>query len=289
MFDQLESLRQQALAGDDYAVAALSDALASSGPIGERYIAGDTAGAWQALVALGAAVREPAHLDEARGVAWETMRRVRRNLETLLKRLDAIGYRRASPDGLGEPVSEEELDEIERSLGGPLPLSLRAFWRVVGSINLTQSQGQIVHEWISTPSSDLECLGDDDPLVVPAVCAEDFEFISDSTPDDHGRHVVELSADRFHKANVSGGPGYGVWLPDARADFRIYNDVCRNEEKGDEEAMGYLADGQFFVRMLRDSMIGGGFRGPVDRNDDDMPPLPLRPLQRQLADGLLRI
>jgi hypothetical protein len=36
-------------------------------------------------------------------------------------------------------------------------------------------------------------------------------------------------------------------------------------------------------------MFGGGFRGPIDRDDDDIRPLPLRALQRQLAEGLLQI
>ena len=88
---------------------------------------------------------------------------------------------------------------------------------------------------------------------------------------------------------MSGGPGYGLWLPDARADFRLYNDVCAPEEAGDEEHLGYLAQGQFFVRLLRDTMRGGGFRGPVDRESDELAPLPLRAVQRQLAEGLLPI
>jgi hypothetical protein len=287
--DPLAGLRAAALAGDPRAVAQLSDALARSGPIGARYVAGDGEGAWQALVDLGAAVRDPEHLAEARALAWETMRRVRRNLETLLARLDAIGYRRATPGGLAPPLSEDELDAIERALLGPLPLSLRAFWGVVGGVDLTQADDQIVHDWIDAPPDELACLGDDDPLVLPVPSVADFEHVGAGTPDDHGRHLVDLSPDRFGKAGVSGGPGYGLWLPDARADFRLYNDVCAPEEAGDEEHLGYLAQGQFFVRLLRDTMRGGGFRGPVDRESDELTPLPLRAVQRQLAEGLLPI
>jgi hypothetical protein len=158
-------------------------------------------------------------------------------------------------------------------------------------VDLTQSQSQIVHDWLDDPPSELACLGDDDPLVVVGARAEDYEAVADATPDDCGRHVVELSLDRFHKANVSGGSDYAVWLPDARADFRIYNDLCSPEERGNEEALGYVADGQFFVRMLRDTMLGGGFRGPLDRerDDDEVRLLPLRALERQLASGLLRV
>lgn len=137
----------------------LGDALADSGPIGKLYMEGETVAAWDALVALGSAVREPAHISEAWGVAWETMRRVRHNLEILIQRLAAIGYRGGL---LGPPCSVQDVDEVERTMGGPVPLSIRAFWEVVGSVDLCQAPEQIVHDWIDIPTSDLECLGDDD-------------------------------------------------------------------------------------------------------------------------------
>ena len=47
----------------------------------ERYLAGEYEQVWSELQALGPAVRQKPYLAEARKVATETMRRVRRNCE----------------------------------------------------------------------------------------------------------------------------------------------------------------------------------------------------------------
>src|SRR5690348_14284279 len=116
----------------------------------DRYLAGEYEQVWAELVALGPAVRtEPVYAD-ARAVAHETMCRVRHNIETLIPRLREIGYQ-LGYDGI--PVSDEErrhlapvfappapqvADTMVRleSQIGPLPLSLRAFYEMVGAVNL---------------------------------------------------------------------------------------------------------------------------------------------------------
>ncbi len=57
-----------------------------------RYQAGEHEAVWAEMTALGAAVRTAPHLDDAWAVARETMRRARSNVETLIRRLDALGY-----------------------------------------------------------------------------------------------------------------------------------------------------------------------------------------------------
>lgn len=100
-----------------------------------------------------------------------------------------------------------------------------------------------------------------------------------------GRQCFELGDERHQKSRVSGGPfGPCIWLPDVNADFRICGDMCPPDERGEDEL-----DGQYFVRMLRQTMLGGGFRGPIDRDQDEVVSLPLRALERQLASGLLPI
>lgn len=279
-------LLDEVVSGDAAATEHLEKRVAQSGLLGARYMSGDTVGAWRALVAAG-----PAALTlEGRLIAYETMRRVRRNLERIVPRLEQVGYRRAQPGGLGPTIADATLDEYEEQLGGPLPLSLRAFWRMVGSIDLRQSARQMVHDWLEVPPSELHCLGDDDPLVVPDPESFDFEGAAeyDDSQEEYpdvedarlGRFLFPLSSDRFHKAEVSGGPGYGVWLPQPAADFRIFLDVFHGADGG---------HGQWFVEMLRDTQLGGGFRGPIDRTDDDWRRLPLRKLERELGDGLLAI
>ena len=58
-----------------------------------RYQAGEHEAVWAELTALGAKLREAPHFDQAWAVARETMRRARHNIEQIIRRLDAMGYR----------------------------------------------------------------------------------------------------------------------------------------------------------------------------------------------------
>ena len=103
-----------------------------------RYLAGEHEAVWRELAAMGDGVRDPAVLDDARAVARETMRRVRRNVETVVARLRAMGYRFAEPAQVHEPPTPAllaRLDTLEAQ-AGPLPLALRAFYEEVGSVCL---------------------------------------------------------------------------------------------------------------------------------------------------------
>ncbi len=117
----------------------------------ERYLAGEYEPVWAELVALGGRVCEEPLYTEARAVARETMRRVRHNVELLIPRLRALGYRFGEglfPDAPldpevvpGPPHAPPEadaparVDELE-GLVGAIPLSVRAFYEVVGAVNL---------------------------------------------------------------------------------------------------------------------------------------------------------
>lgn len=57
-----------------------------------RYQAGEHETVWAEMVSLGPDVRSKPYLEPAWSVAQETMRRARHNVETIVKRLDQIGY-----------------------------------------------------------------------------------------------------------------------------------------------------------------------------------------------------
>jgi len=57
-----------------------------------RYRAGEREAVWREMTALGAAVRDPPHFDDAWQTARETMKRARRNVRTIIQRLDGLGY-----------------------------------------------------------------------------------------------------------------------------------------------------------------------------------------------------
>ena len=63
-----------------------------SGAFLRRYQAGEREQVWREMTALGAAVRAPPYLDDAWATARETMRRARRNVRTIIERLDKLGY-----------------------------------------------------------------------------------------------------------------------------------------------------------------------------------------------------
>lgn len=122
----------------------------------ERYLSGECEAVWAELTALGNLRRDDAMWDVAITIAQETMRRVRTNIRTLAERLIQLEFRfgeglydeedKAERERLlaDEPVhsfSDEQpamfRDEIARleELTGGLPIALRAFYEVVGSVN----------------------------------------------------------------------------------------------------------------------------------------------------------
>jgi hypothetical protein len=62
------------------------------GSLLRRYQSGEHEAVWSDMVALGAAVREAPHAEDAAAVARETMRRARHNVELIIRRLNALGY-----------------------------------------------------------------------------------------------------------------------------------------------------------------------------------------------------
>lgn len=143
----------------------------------ERYQQGASEEVWTDLLALGEQVRtEPVYTD-ALAVARETIRRARFNIETLIPRLRAGGYQfgygwvteqqdydpdlvatvahleaqRPSVPWISPPPDvHERLAELEQLIGGPLPLSLRAWYEVAGQVNFV---GELPARWGFTPEA----------------------------------------------------------------------------------------------------------------------------------------
>lgn len=239
----------------------------------DRYRSGNSAAVWGEMRDLGAGIRSERLWDHAQAVAAETMVRARQNIDTVVERLQALGYRFAQPAPVYWPPTPQtaaQLDAFE-SRHGPMPLSLRSFYEIAGTVDLTQSTAQLVQYWPEDrrkEASELEIAGEYDPLVV--------EPLDDpkSWPGVAGTAWF-FACDEFHKANYSGGANYHVVLPDEGADFRIY---------------GMADNSEFFVDYLRSTFAGGGFRGRSDADDERAwKMLPDLRLTRQLAHGLLPI
>lgn len=219
-------------------------------PFLDRYLAGEHETVWKELVALGDSVRTGPHAADALAVARETMNRVEQNLRTLAGRLHELGYRFVDPTargglfGLGKPKAHAphvppvgdagvQVAALEGAAGGPIPLSLRAFYEVVGDVNFLGE-----HPTLAPRGSAIA-----DPLFVHGVadaiaCVESW--------DDDDQKMIVVAPDALHKANVSGGDPYMLAVPDGAADALL-----------EEEPRGVT-----FVEYLRIAILGwGGFPG----------------------------
>lgn len=288
----LRTLQAAVLRGDGDAVSVLHQRMRQLGGPAAQVVDGQSEAAWDELWELGEGVRRDGRLVIAEAVAWETMRRVRANVEVLLGRYHAIGYRLEVPDeALLPPADPAHIAALEHAAGGPLPLSMAAFWEHMAGVDLRQARAQGVHGWSGhqggRPVDPVELLGDDDPLQVIDIAALHAEL---GDPESYlvgrldGRTYLFFAADCFHKANVSGGENYHLLVPEPRADFRIIGDVSPEHHA----AWSSYGGGQRFVSALRRTFQGGGFRGHLSPD----PPAawsPWQPIHRQLAEGLLPI
>lgn len=209
----------------------------------ERYRAGEYEQVWRDLQALGATVRREPYYREAWSVATETMQRVRRNCEVLVSRLRSMGYEfGVYPDGsrgyytdgplvLPSAALRSDCDELEAQVG-PLPLSLRAFWMEVGSV-----------DWVGNHPAWPSGL---DPLVVYPPAGALSELDIEFEEEEQAQFEVSLAPDDLHKDNVSGGSPYAIALPDTTVDAILLNE----------------RHGSLFVPYLRLAILRfGGFPG----------------------------
>ncbi|MEO7714713.1 MAG: hypothetical protein ABIY70_00805 [Capsulimonas sp.] len=217
----------------------------------DRYRAGEHEQVWAELTALSDAVRTEPLLSEAMAVARETMAWARQNVELLIPRLEAIGYRfgfyeegapvPSYPGPLVPPPPDitTQLDTLETAVGA-LPLSLRAWYEAVGAVDFMGFHAQ----WRAIYP---------DPLVVNEL---ELEYRLDSYRDwreecdeegeeEMGPYEYEFAPDFYHKANVSGGAPYGIALPCLTADATAENEPHRTT----------------FVDYLRICFQWGGFPG----------------------------
>ena len=215
---------------------------------------------WAELVGLGDAVRRDPHAADALAVAYETMRRVDVNVRILVERLGEMGYRFGPPVGAGGrllalfrrdrpqpgnahvppgPGARAARLRIEKRIG-PLPLSIRAFFELVGSVDLTGQHPAL------TPASGAVA---EDPLVAHGV-SDAWEQVDGAEEGEMDEIII--APDDLHKAGTSGGDPYSIAVPDPRADGELLNE----------------RHGLLFVPYLRLCFRFGGFpgyEGQIDR------------------------
>ena len=230
----------------------------------ERYLAGEHCEVWRELGALGAEIRSDRYAADALAVAYATMRRVSGNIRTIVERLREIGYefdiesvnrdkvinfgvarwnlwvgardqQRPAPL-MPPPQRTADWKRLERD-AGELPISLRAWYEIVGSVTLLGK-----HPVLSPGDATLL----PDPLVVVPL-SQVVRAWDDSPPDvgtEEQPFAADLAPDAVSKAH-GGGRSYSIVLPAVGMDA-----LLRNERHGLP-----------FADYLRLALRWGGFPG----------------------------
>jgi hypothetical protein len=107
---------------------------------------------------------------------------------------------------------QKTLASFERRVG-ILPISLRAFYEIVGAVNLLGR-----HTNLAPPDGTVA----PDPLLVYGV--EDALANAESEDDDDEQSRVVIAPDDLHKADTSGGDPYEIMVPEPRADGELLNE-----------------------------------------------------------------
>jgi hypothetical protein len=258
----------------------------------ERYEQGDHTAVWHELRALGDQIRQPPLRADAQAVAHATMQRVRHDLERLILRLQRLNYAFGagffddlSPEEAVEarrlapvfappaPATQAQLAELE-GLVGPLPLSLRAFYEVVGSVNLVgrfppgtfgpaEAEGRRQRalrpslEIPFNPAFDYEL----DPLFVYSlemtlVLFHDWRDRRTTSGQPLLPYRLPIGPDCFFKYSLSGGGQYSVEVPCAAADAPLLLEWHQTT----------------LVDYLRIALHWGGFPGLERRQPPTLPP-----------------
>lgn len=222
----------------------------------ERYQQGEHTTVWDELLQFEGDIYQHPQFNDAWMVAQETMRRVRENVETLYQRLLSIDYRFVDPDGAFVPPSpdvDEKIREFENRIGSSIPLSLRAWFKMVGKVDFCGSHPEL-SSYYPLPDN-----AKNYPKYRPHEGDELYCYYSDplyfwdidealELSDDEGSPEVLKSRlyipDWFTKASVSGSDYY-IQLSHAVADTPLE----------------YEPHQTTFVDYLRTAFRWGGFPG----------------------------
>jgi hypothetical protein len=205
---------------------------------------------------LGSTVRQPGQLEEAQLVCDEMARRARHNVEVIVERLSSQGYRFHANDNaqttttpyFGPAAAAPEHAGWLEERFGPVPLTVLSWVRLVGDVWLVGTHPQ----WTASASADplvIELAGSRYPGTSIRGHFEDelqawYEYAAQQP--DVGPFQLPVAPDRLHKDNVSGGPPYGIIVPDACADGLFVGETTMP-----------------FVSYLNWVFRNGGFPGPT--------------------------
>lgn len=227
----------------------------------ERYKQGEYTHIWQELYTFGDSLVASSKRNDAIAVAEETMKRVKHNIEILHQRLLDFDYRFVEPEQAHIPAKEADAEKIEHlsQLVGGLPLSLKAWFKIVGQVDFRGSHPDLASYYPDNRNKNYYPHTNattfpyySDPLWFEGLDSfiEEAEFVAENSNTSNSQQW-NLIPDWFHKANVSGSTYY-FDLPRKAMDTELR---CEPHETT-------------FVNYLRISFQWGGFPGFHLHSDD---------------------
>jgi hypothetical protein len=153
-----------------------------------------------------------------------------------------------------EEQTAKNCRDIEKVTNGPLPLSIRSWYKHVGYVSIAGSHPALNPDGSATA----------DPLVIRPVAEIMGGLVSGRQ---NGRTALTLAVSDLNKAGLEGGKPYRIWLPSSCADVALENAWRQTT----------------FVGYLRCAFEWGGFPG-WERD-----PSPPTGIIAELTEGLLPI
>nr|WP_294785934.1 hypothetical protein [uncultured Flavobacterium sp.] len=183
----------------------------------ERYLNGETKSVYDDIYKLGQDAFLPNNSADIEKVLTETFKRVAYNLNIIYKELCNINYvfktdfQYNFERPLLKPLENtdsllEKLEELVKPFGF-LPLSLKMFYKIVGSCNFGWDY-DVNEDFIWEYADPIQIISLDE---VVSMSSDEYAFETfQEYYEDDGFISLELSADYYHKDNVSGGKGYAI-------------------------------------------------------------------------------
>jgi hypothetical protein len=214
----------------------------------ERYQNDEHEQVWDELLSYGDMIRQEPVFSDAMAVAHETMRRVRHNIELLAQRLRRIDYKFRDPAKVFVPPPDDtpaKIAEIEQ-MAGLMPIALRAWYEVVGSVNFTGHHLNYLDFFELAPLPD--------PLVVYSIdhaleTCKDWHKSRAGDPVER-LYCVPVGSGEYEKAGIGDQQPYEIVLPNESVDALLLHTWHRTT----------------FVNYIRISLRWGGFAGFADPN-----------------------
>lgn len=220
----------------------------------ERYLNGEYEQVCNELLQMGSAVRQEPIFSDAIAVLREIMSRCKANIQTLVNRLNELGYKfNHTPFIIAHQEDIEELKAFEHEFG-QLPMSFEIWYETINTVDFTGFHPKLSFYYKLTEVTENEIYDPDeevtefysDPIAVDNLQKVGVGHLHDEKEKVSGKNFFFAFADDpYHKANVGGGEAYEIHFPDSSFDSLIV-----------EHPENFT-----FIQYLRNCFTWGGFPG----------------------------